>query len=131
MFSKATTMRKSIIVSPNSIHVDILNLLQLQITSSIPLVIDPWVRYTYGWGDLFYKTTSASTVQWGIISGEVVEIYSTQPINVFSFNDNHDLMSFPENPNYDYSRGYYLPYPMSVAEITAAGDFSIDIIINP
>ena len=131
MFSKDMTMRKSIIISPNSIHVDILNLLQLQITSSIPLVIDPWVRYTYGWGDLFYKTTSASTVQWGIISGEVVEIYSTQPINVFSFNDNHDLMSFPENPNYDYSRGYYPPYPMSVAEITASGDYSIDITINP
>jgi hypothetical protein len=49
----------------------------------------------------------------------------------FAFNDSHEVMSLPEDPNYDYPRGHYLPFPMAMVEIQTSQDFSVDIIVNP
>jgi hypothetical protein len=49
----------------------------------------------------------------------------------YPFNATREALSNPEDPNFDYSRGHYLPYPMALAEITASGEYSVDVIINP
>jgi hypothetical protein len=40
-------------------------------------------------------------------------------------------MTFPEDPNYDYGRGHYLPYPMALVEIMPMDGYTIDIVIKP
>ncbi len=42
-----------------------------------------------------------------------------------------DIIRNPENPNYDYGRGHYLPFPMALAESQAIGGIEVDILINP
>jgi hypothetical protein len=115
----------------NSLHVEILNPYQLQGNSIIPLVVDPWLRYTSGWGNLYLQNSLPSLFLWGIIKGETVEIRATNPLNLYSFNDTRAMLSLPEDPNYDYPPGHYLPYPMSLVEISSTEKYAVDIIINP
>jgi hypothetical protein len=115
----------------NSLHVDINNPYQPMGNSIIPLVVDPWLRYTSGWGNLYLQNSLPSLFQWGIIKGEMVEIRATNPLNIYSFNDTRASFSFPEDPNYDYPPGHYLPYPMSLVEISSTEKYAVDIIINP
>jgi len=125
------TMRKSISVFPNSIHIEIRNVSQSSNNTFIPLTVDPWLRYTPGWGDLYTSKKSAFIFQWGINSGETVEIRSTTQIKGFPFNATHTALAYPEDPNYDYSPGHYLPFPMALTEISSTENYSVDIIINP
>jgi len=132
MTSDNMAMRKSVSILPNSIHVQIHNIDKSSTNSSIPLVVDPWLRYTTpGWGDLYTMITSPSKFLWGINSGESVDIRSTNRITGFSFNATHAALAYPEDPNFDYSRGHYLPFPMALAEINTSEDYSVDIIIYP
>jgi len=131
MESEKMTMRKSISVSPNSLHIEIRNFSQSVNNSFIPLVLDPWIRYTPGWGDLYTSIKLPFAFQWGINSGVAVEIRSTNPVTGFPFNASHASLAYPEDPNYDYSRGHYLPYPMALTEISSTENYFIDIIINP
>ena len=125
------TMRKSISVFVDSIHFDIQTSNQLTGYSVIPLVVDPWHRYTPGWGNSYTGNNASNNFIWGINGGERVEIRTTNPIDVYSFNDTHTAMYRPEDPNFDYSPGHYLPFPLSVVYITPSENYSLDIIINP
>ena len=125
-------MRKSVLILPNSLHIEIRNLDKSPSNNYIPLVVDPWIRYTTpGWGDLYTSIKSPFGFRWGINSGEEVEIKSTTQITGFSFNATHTELAYPEDPNFDYSRGHYLPFPMALAEINTTDNYSVDIIINP
>jgi hypothetical protein len=131
MYSQALNLKKSITLLPHSLRIDIQTLPQFHSISFIPMVIDPWFRYTPGWGNLYMVKNEQFNTLLGIKSGELVEISATNPLRVFSFDDTHSALYFPEDPNFDYSQGHYLPFPMSVAEINGAGNYSVDIIINP
>jgi hypothetical protein len=131
MYGNNIGMHKSIAIYPNRLHVDILNQNKSHSISYIPMVIDPWFRYTLGWGDYYFSKNEPFIIQWGITSGEKVDILATNPIKVFSFNDSRSALAYPEDPNYDYSQGHYLPYPMSVANLITTENYSVDIIINP
>jgi hypothetical protein len=131
LFGDNKAIDKSITLLSNSLHIDILNPSQIPSTADIPLVIDPWFRYNSGWGEAYSTKKEQLNIQWGIKSGEIVEIRATNPLNIFSFNDTRVKMFYPEDPNYDYSSGHYLPYPMSVAEISTTKNYSIDIVISP
>jgi hypothetical protein len=131
MYSDKMTIRKSLTIYPQRLHIDIQNLNQLQVNSYIPLVIDPWIRYTSGWGDLYITSKSSNIFLWGIKSLEMAEVRSTNLINAFTFNATRSALSYPEDPNYDYSLGHYLPYPMALVKINASENYTIDIILNP
>ena len=132
MSNEEMAMRKSVLILPNSLHIEIRNLDKSPSNNYIPLVVDPWIRYTTpGWGDLYTSIKSPFGFRWGINSGEEVEIKSTTQITGFSFNATHTELAYPEDPNFDYSRGHYLPFPMALAEINTTDNYSVDIIINP
>jgi hypothetical protein len=131
LYNEEMAMRKSFTIFPDSLHVDLHNPIQFPNSSMLPLVIDPWLRYTSGWGDIYIKHLQPFTIQWGIKAGEMVEIRSTNTLNAFSFIDTRASLVYPEDPNFDYLPGHYLPYPMSVVSINASESYSVDIIINP
>ncbi|MFZ2098603.1 MAG: hypothetical protein WAV05_18375, partial [Anaerolineales bacterium] len=125
------SIRKELFLYENGLHVEIYNLTNLPASYNIPIVVDPWVRYTPGWGDLYISGKSTHSFYWGINQGVGVEINSTNQINSFAFNDTRAVMSYPEDPNFDYSRGHYLPFPIALTIVTATDELSVDIIINP
>ena len=125
------TIRKTISISADRIHIVIHLPVQSIEKARIPLVVDPWLRYTSGWGNLYSKQSAGNNFFWRIRSGETVEIRSTNLLNEYSFNDTYPAMSRPEDPNFDYSAGHYIPFPMSVVEINNSEIYSTDILINP
>jgi hypothetical protein len=132
MSSESMTMRKTVSILPDGLHIEIQVLDKSPTNAYIPLVVDPWIRYsTPGWGDLYTSIKSPSELQWGINSGEAVKIRSANQITGFSFNATHAALAYPENPNFDYSRGHYLPFPMALAQISSTDNYFVDIIINP
>jgi len=132
MRSEDLAMRKTVSILPNSLHIEIRVLDKSPTDVYIPLVVDPWIRYTTpGWGDFYISKKSPLEFQWGINSGETVVIRSTNQITGFSFNTTHSALSYSEDPNFDYSRGHYLPFPMALTQISTTDNYSVDIIINP
>ena len=129
--SEEMTIRKSFSVTRDSLHVEISNTLELVSDYYIPLVLDPWTRYYPDWGDLYAGEKFTYTFYWGITSGEKVEIKTTVPFIVHSFNDTRPALALDEDPNFDYTQGHYLPFPMSLVKIMSTNNFSVDIIINP
>lgn len=121
---------KSVSISGNKIHIEIHSLDQSTRMFQIPLVIDPWIRFSPDWGDDYYGVSTPYSYQWGIKYSETVSIYSSNNISAYAFNDTKSMMSKPEDPNFDYSRGHYLPFPMALVEIQATDKLSIDITIN-
>jgi hypothetical protein len=131
MVSPEMSMRKSFTLVSGGIHIDIENLTSELFTARIPLVVDPWIRFTSGWGDRYAQTYTQFGWQWGIVSGENVELRTQNEFIGYAFTDTHEIMAYPEDPNYDYPPGHYLPFPMALVEINDDQNISVDILVNP
>ncbi len=124
-------LRKSFTISDDRIRVDIIDSSSSSENVLIPLVVDPWHRFSLGWGESYTTMNSPTGVQWGINSGELIELRTSNPVILYAFNTTKEAMDYPEDPNYDYSPGHYLPYPMALAKILSSSNYSIEIILNP
>jgi hypothetical protein len=125
------SMRKSFRLFPDKIQIVVQSTDPSQINPSIPLVVDPWQRFTPQWGDSYSLASAPSGLNWGITHGMQVGVYSTNPVIAYTFNATHTALAHPEDPNFDYLRGHYLPFPMTLVEITSSISYSADIVINP
>jgi hypothetical protein len=124
------SISKEFALSETGIQVSIYS--EKMVSVMIPIGLDPWTRYTQGWGDMYNKHPGTlSEWNWGIDSGPLVSIQSTAPLSTYTFIDSRDMISFPENPNFDYSPGHYLPFPMALVEINDIYDLFTEINITP
>jgi hypothetical protein len=48
-----------------------------------------------------------------------------------SFFDSRSKIIFPEDPDFNYPPGHYLPYPLTVFESRPTKDQNLDIQVNP
>jgi hypothetical protein len=131
LYSVDMTMRKSVTIDDDTLHIDIQNENPLSINLSIPLAIDPWRRFTAHWGDTYFGAEESSGYKWGVNSGIIIGVYSYNHITGFGFNATRKALLLPEDPNFDYSPGHYLPFPMALVEIASSNNVSVDILINP
>ncbi len=131
LYNDNMSMRKTIEVYPDKIHIDVENNIQSLIDPLIPLVVDPWQRYTTHWGDFYTGVKTPLGYKWGFRLSEMIGINSTSTFNIYRFNETREALSTPEDPNFDYSPGHYLPYPMALVEFTSSESLSVDIVIHP
>lgn len=132
LFSNKVSMRKTVSISSDTVQIDVHDPGSMLSQANIPLALDPWLRYTPGWGKLYESDQAQKTFVWKIQSGISVEIDSTSQLQGFPFNATRAALNYPENPNYDYSLGHYLPFPMALVKLYPSGeDYSVKIIINP
>jgi hypothetical protein len=125
------SLYRSFMIGNNVINVEFNDARLQNNVAQIPLVLDPWTRYTKDWGDKYSYRLSAQGVEWEIISVIAVTIHSNQQIKLYTFNATHDALINPEDPNLDYGRGHFLPFPMALAEIQSSQKFTVNIIVNP
>jgi len=97
---------------------------QNQITGRIPLAIDPWNRFSPGWSENLKYSPIDMGYQFSLRDKPIVEVISDMPMDLYSFTDSKELLGVPEDPNYDYPPGHYLPFPLSVLEYHAQGEFT-------
>jgi hypothetical protein len=96
----------------------------------VPLVLDPGSRFFPGWRDKYQYKKGESGFTWYLQGGPRLELFSDRNINVKAFVDSREEVFLPENPNYEYPPGHFLPFPMLLAELTAGGEFSIKLVFT-
>jgi len=125
------SIRKTFSIQGNIIKINSENRGNHDNTIQIPLVLDPWFRFTEEWGGKYITSLKFGSINWGITSGISVDLLSDNDFALYSFNATRDIIKKPENPNYDYGRGHYLPFPMALAEAHEIGGSEVEIIIHP
>lgn len=119
---------KTFTLSPNGLIVD------FKITDPtsviVPLTLDPWTRFAPGWGNRYNENSLNDGWQWAISGDISVSVYSDADIFPVAFTDSRHQIIYPENPNLDYPRGHYLPFPMALLQIDGQSNFSVNLIFE-
>jgi hypothetical protein len=95
----------------------------------IPLAIDPWERFSPLWSQAYQGHTIPNGYSWQLDEVLAVEVLSDASLSANAFNASQRLLPIPENPNFDYPQGHYIPFPMAIIEIESNQDFFVEI--NP
>lgn len=129
LFSDNVSIRKSYALNSSGLQVTVENSPDLQL--HIPIIIDPWIRYQPGWGNLLWSASpSQSSWVWGFDTS-AIKITTNAQFTTRQFNSSHEYLSQPEDPNWDYTLGHYLPFPMAVIDIATQPMTQIEIIALP
>ncbi len=95
----------------------------------VPLALAPRTRFSPGWGERYFVEDNSQGWAWGIKSGPQVQIETSGTMTTQTFVDDLPALSVPEDPNYDYPPGHFLPIPLAVATIYAESNFWVDLRI--
>ncbi|MDO9348330.1 MAG: hypothetical protein Q7T47_03520 [Anaerolineales bacterium] len=95
------------------------------LSTRIPIAIDPWKRFHTGWESEIRADLSPNGWTWGLADGTRLEVRTEAPFSAQGITVSIPFLSQAENPNLDYPAGHFYPFPLSVMEIQANGDFTI------
>ena len=95
----------------------------------VPLSLDPWKRFTPGWGDRYHEDGSAQAWLWQMEGGPEVEVRTSATLSATVFSDSRPQLRAVEDPNYPYPPGHYLPFPMALVEVLAQQGFFVEITL--
>jgi len=98
------------------------------VSTLIPLAVDPQRYYS---GPVDYQATLAPHAwTWSLAGGSRVEVSTDATISAKAFTAAIPFLSSSEDPNLDYPKGDYLPFPLSLVTIQSSGNFSVEIIVG-
>ncbi len=98
---------------------------KVPVSTLIPIAIDPWQRFQTGWASQVRASLSPQSWTWGLAGGTRLEVRTAAPFSAQGITVSFPFLSQAEKPNLDYPAGYFYPFPLSVMEIHATGDFTI------
>ena len=113
---------------------------QESIETQIPLLVDPGTRFTPGWAQKYVKKNTSGGVAWGLVNGPMVSIQlegvalsqSKGAITLRAFNESLSLLATPEDPDFEYPPGHYVPFPMAIADLKINSRTSIiQLVFSP
>jgi hypothetical protein len=84
----------------------------------IPIAIDPWQRFQPGWVEKYRMDEQANRFTWELGEDTRLEVSACSGLQESVFTDSRPQLTLAENPNYDYPPGHYLPFPMTVLEVS-------------
>jgi hypothetical protein len=92
-------------------------------SGGIPVAIDPWRRFSPNWSDFFQYQPVENGYQIAGADDLAIDFISSLPLTAYSFTDSQAFLDSPEDPNFDYPQGHYLPFPFTILEYQGQGDF--------
>jgi hypothetical protein len=101
------------------------------VTTQISLLLDPDSRFTPGWAGNYTQQNTSGGIAWGLKNGPMVKIQFAGEITFHAFNEPLSLLNTPEDPDFEYPPGHYIPFPMAVAEIKMDGSSTVQLTISP
>jgi hypothetical protein len=128
VFSSLET-RKTYILTPNGLRVEIQGENPLPI--QLPLAVDPWARFTPGWGNRYVGEAVPGGWSWGLAGGVRASVLTSQEMVIHEFTASRSLVGTVEDPNRDYPPGHFLPFPMAVVEVQGSRDIILTIELLP
>ncbi|MBN1450104.1 MAG: hypothetical protein JW963_03740 [Anaerolineales bacterium] len=90
---------------------------QEPVITQIPLLVDPDTRFTPNWAEKYVQLNTPSGVTWGLENGPMIKIQTERPIAIRAFNESLSLLANPEDPDFAYPPGHYVPFPMAIAKV--------------
>jgi hypothetical protein len=99
-------------------------------STRIPLILDPWLRYTPGWGERYLGEESPFGWTLQIDPGPSAQVRTNTKMTVNSFMETRKLMASSENPNAEFPPGHFLPFPLVVLTLEASGNFFVEINLS-
>ena len=106
---------------------------QNPISTQIPLLVDPNTRFTPGWAEKYVGQNTPGGVAWGLVNGPMVSVHivpageAQDQVKMRAFSESLSLLSSPENADFDYPPGHYVPFPMAIVELEISGNYSLFI----
>lgn len=97
----------------------------------IPLLVEPDARFTPGWATAYTLETTPDGILWGLENDKMVKIRTDGALEFRAFNESLDFLAGPEDPNFSYPPGHYIPFPMAVAEVEMRADSFLRLECNP
>ena len=95
------------------------------VSTRIPLAVDPQQYYSR---PVDYRATRVPHAwTWSLTGGSSMEVRSDASLSAEGFISAIPFLSLSENPNLDYPKGDYLPFPLSLVTIQSEGNFSVEI----
>jgi hypothetical protein len=122
------SLRKIFHLTQSGLQVDYVS--SQPLTVQIPLAIEPEIRFYPDWGSRYQTHIFPGGWLYRLLGGLQVQILTSETLAVRSFSDSLVYMGQPENPDFDYPPGHFLPFPLALAEISAQGEFSIRMEVN-
>ena len=99
-----------------------------QVSTRIPLAVDPQRFYS---GPVNYRAALAPHAWiWGLVGGSSVEVRSDATLSAEGFISAIPFLGLSEDPNLDYPKGDYLPFPLSLVTIQGNENFSVEIVTS-
>jgi hypothetical protein len=96
------------------------------LSTRIPLALDPQAFYS---GPTNYQAVLIPhSWTWSLSGGSSVEVRTDAILSADGFTSAIPFLPLSEDPNLEYPKGNYLPFPMSVVTIQSDGNFSTEII---
>jgi hypothetical protein len=108
-----------------------LNATTIPLQAQIPLISDPWNRFSPGWSQRYSADETENRFVWHLSPDLKVLIESSNQISVSEFTESRDFLALPENPNRDYPAGHFLPFPLALVDIEFNNDFYVYIEVIP
>lgn len=95
------------------------------VRAQIPLLVEPLARFTPGWAQRYVQKKTPEGITWGLVNGPMVSLHAKhatlslpeEALRIRAFNDSLPLLSVPEDPDFDYPAGHYIPFPLAIAEV--------------
>ncbi len=98
--------------------------------TQISLLVEPETRFTPGWAGKYVQEVSPGEAAWGLVNGPMLRIQTQGQVTLRAFNESLPLLTGPEDPDFSYPAGHYLPFPMAVIEATIAPDAAVWITVS-
>ena len=123
-----TGIQKTISIAKNHIDIhyqgidtNVINMVQ------VPIALNPWNRFESEWGNAYRELSLKDGWGWQVDSSRIVKVYASNEISAFHFNQSRNDLQRAENPNKDYQKGHFLPYPLALLEIPTSNELDIHI----
>jgi hypothetical protein len=95
------------------------------VSTRVPLAVDPQAFYSKPTD--YLPSLAPHSWMWSLLNGISVEVRTDAALSAQGFTSAVPFLSLPEDPNLDYPRGDYFPFPLSVVAIQGNEDFSVQI----
>jgi hypothetical protein len=121
--------RKIYSLVSNSLLVEIHSNQSEEIT--IPLTLDPWIRFTPQWADLYQSNLIPGGWEWSLNPILRVRNSANASFSVVTFKDTQDKMATTEDPNAEKKPGLFLPFPMALGKIDGNPVITVTVSVLP
>ena len=118
-----------------NIGLEVVYATQETVRTQIPLLVDPWMRFTPGWAENYVYEITPNGIRWGLGNSLMVDLHAEGvvlslakgPVTMRAFNESLSLLSSPEDPDFNYPPGFRVPFPMAIVEASLEDGYHLRI----